>query len=51
VPSRTFLCYAASHLTTQGPDADDFNPDRFIDRSGDISALADTKDGMLFARP
>jgi hypothetical protein len=31
---------------SQGDDADDFNPDRFIDGNGQLSpALADTKDG------
>jgi len=30
----------------QGADADDFNPDRFIDADGQVTpALADTKDG------
>jgi len=30
----------------QGTDADDFNPDRFIDADGEVTpALADTKDG------
>ena len=38
-------CYP---LTLQGPDANDFNPDRFIDEHGELSpALIDTKDGML----
>ncbi len=45
------MLHSTSHLTTQGPDADDFNPDRFIG-NGDISSdFPDTKDGMLFARP
>ena len=45
------MSHSISHPTPQGPDADDFNPDRFIDGNGDItSALADTKDGM-FIRP
>ena len=36
------LTYAVS----QGADADDFNPDRFIDADGEVTpALADTKDG------
>ena len=31
---------------SQGADADDFNPDRFIDPDGQVTpALADTKDG------
>jgi hypothetical protein len=35
-------------LTLQGPDANDFNPDRFIDEHGELlPALVDTKDGML----
>ena len=37
------------HLTSaasQGADADDFNPGRFIDADGQVTpALADTKDG------
>jgi hypothetical protein len=32
----------------QGDDADDFNPDRFIDDRGKFSSsIADTKDGKL----
>ena len=32
---------------SQGADADDFNPDRFIDADGGVTpALADTKDGV-----
>jgi len=32
---------------TQGDDADDFNPDRFINKDGGLSpALADTWNGM-----
>ena len=31
----------------QGPDVEDFNPDRFIGEDGKLlPALADTKDGM-----
>ena len=31
---------------SQGADADDFNPDRFIGADGEVTpALADTKDG------
>jgi len=30
---------------SQGADADDFNPDRFIDAGQVTPALADTKDG------
>ena len=33
---------------TQGDDADDFNPDRFIDKGGRLSAaIPDTKDGAF----
>jgi len=43
--------FATKHLLTfafsQGADADDFNPDRFIDADGQVTpALADTKDGV-----
>ena len=42
VSSEGLLTYAAP----QGADADDFNPDRFIDADGQvIPAIADTKDG------
>ncbi len=38
-------------MTSQGADADDFNPDRFINESGEVSfPLTDLKDGMLFTR-
>lgn len=44
-----FCSFAYCHsLTRQGPDANDFNPDRFIDEHGELlPALMDTKDGML----
>lgn len=36
-------------MILQGPDVDDFNPDRFIDEHGQLqSALVDTKDGAPF---
>jgi hypothetical protein len=46
-PEFSFL-HGVSYTTSKGPDADDFNPDRFINEHGQLSpALADTKDGML----
>ena len=38
-------------MTSQGADADNFNPDRFINESGEVLfPLTDLKDGMLFTR-
>ena len=44
-----FCSFAYCHSSTfQGPDANDFNPGRFIDEHGELlPALTDTKDGML----
>jgi len=46
---RSRPLFRGDHLTRpipQGADADDFNPDRFIDADGNlILALPDTKDG------
>lgn len=47
--SSCVMCSPTEHLLTvfsQGADADDFNPDRFIDANGQVTpAIADTKDG------
>ena len=53
----TFVLYPpppgiSSHTFSQGTDADDFNPDRFIDSDGQVTpALANTKDGASVLRP
>jgi len=52
-----YVCRAfhLGHLTltvSQGADADDFNPDRFIDPDGQVTpAIADTKDGASVTWP
>lgn len=39
-------------MNFQGPDVENFNPDRFIGKDGDLlPALADTKDGMSSLLP
>ena len=44
--SRVLCTLKASPDVSQGADADDFNPDRFIDADGQVMpAIADTKDG------
>ena len=44
--SRVLCSLKASPDVSQGADADDFNPDRFIDADGQVTpAIADTKDG------
>ena len=45
-----YVVFSEEHPLTsavsQGADADEFNPDRFIDADGEVTpALADTKDG------
>ena len=52
---RRVFCVLQGHLLTsaalQGADADDFNPDRFIDADGQVTpAIADTKDGASVIR-
>jgi hypothetical protein len=40
--------YSVTH-DIQGDDADDFNPDRFLDEKHELSApIGDTKDGKAF---
>ena len=47
---RCLFLFRFTHIL-QGEDADEFNPDRFIDEHGQLSpALVDTKDGASFFR-
>ena len=49
-PILAIFCFpfCPSHVSNQGPDADDFNPDRFIGENGELlPPVADTRDGVL----